>query len=155
MASLLCELAEGQPSIEIEAIPGITAAVSAAAKLGAPLANDFAVISLSDLLTPWEAIEKRLDACAAADMVLCLYNPQSKRRGDYLEKACSIALRHKPFDTKCGYVRNAFRGCGMESRICTLEQLREADVDMSTTVIIGNSATRIINGKLVTSRGYK
>ena len=163
MASLLCELAEKHPAIEIEVIPGITAAVSAAAILGAPLTNDFAVISLSDLLTPWEVIEKRLDACASADMVLCLYNPQSVKRSGYLEKACSIALRHKPSDTKCGYVRNAFRGDEngaaygrtVESRVCTLAELREANVDMFTTVIIGNSSTKIINGKLVTVRGYK
>ena len=154
MASLLYELAEKHPAIEIEVISGITAAVSAAAILGSPLTNDFAVISLSDLLTPWEVIEKRLDACAAADMVLCLYNPQSKKRSDYLEKACAIALRHKPSDTKCGYVRNAFRGDNMESRVCTLAELRNAYVDMFTTVIIGNSATKIINGKLVTVRGY-
>ena len=163
MASLLYELAEEHTAIEVEVIPGITAAVSAAAILGSPLTNDFAVISLSDLLTPWEIIEKRLDACASADMVLCLYNPQSKKRSDYLEKACSIALRHKPSDTKCGYVRNAFRGgenasahsSAVESRVCTLGELREAQVDMFTTVIIGNFATKIINGKLVTVRGYK
>jgi len=155
MASLLYELAEKHPAIEIEVIPGITAAVSAAAILGSPLTNDFAVISLSDLLTPWEIIEKRLDACAAADMALCLYNPQSKKRSNYLEKACAIVLRHKTADTKCGYVRNAFRGDDLESRICTLTELREANVDMFTTVIIGNSATKIINGKLITTRGYK
>ena len=155
MASLLCELAEKHQEIEIEVIPGITAAVSAAAILGSPLTNDFAVISLSDLLTPCEVIEKRLDACAAADMVLCLYNPQSKKRSGYLEKACAIALRHKPPDTKCGYARNAFRSDGAESRICTLAELREAEVDMFTTVIIGNSGTKIMNGKLVTVRGYR
>ena len=155
MASLLYELAEKHPTIEIEVIPGITAAVSAAAILGSPLTNDFAVISLSDLLTPWEIIEKRLDACSAADMVLCLYNPQSKKRSGYLEKACSIALGHKSSDTKCGYVRNAFGGGDMESRTCTLAELRKANVDMFTTVIIGNSGTRIINGRLVTVRGYK
>ena len=155
MASLLYELAEKHPAIEIEVIPGITAAVSAAAILGSPLTNDFAVISLSDLLTPWEVIEKRLDACAAADMVLCLYNPQSKKRSDYLEKACSIAMRYKPSDTRCGYVRNAFRGDDMENRVCTLAELQKANVDMFTTVIIGNSGTKILGGKLVAVRGYK
>jgi len=155
MASLLYELAEKHPAIEIEVIPGITAAVSAAAILGSPLTNDFAVISLSDLLTPWEVIEKRLDACAAADMVLCLYNPQSKKRSDYLEKTCSIAMRHKPSDTRCGYVRNAFRGDDMENRVCTLAELQKANVDMFTTVIIGNSGTKILGGKLVAVRGYK
>ena len=155
MATLLYELAEKYPDIKIEVIPGITAAVSAAAILGSPLTNDFAVISLSDLLTPWEVIEKRLDACGAADMVLCLYNPQSKKRNDYLEKACAIILRHKSPDTKCGYVRNAFRGNDDDSCICTLAELPKAQVDMFTTVIIGNASTKIINGKLVTTRGYK
>ena len=154
MAALLYELAENNPEIEAEGIPGITAAVSAAAILGAPLANDFAVISLSDLLTPWDVIEKRLDACASADMALCLYNPRSAKRSGYLERACIVAMRHKPPETNCGYVRNAFRGEGSESRICTLIELSKARVDMFTTVIIGNSDTRIINGRLVTARGY-
>ena len=154
MASLLFELAEKHESIEIEVIPGITAAISAAAILGSPLTNDFAVISLSDLLTPWDVIEKRLDACSSADMVVSIYNPRSSKRSDYLRKACEISLRHKPKDTKCGYVRNAYRGDSGEVRICTLEELADAQVDMFTTVIIGNSATVIINGKLVTTRGY-
>jgi len=154
MAGLLYELAEKHPEVEIEVIPGVTAANSAAAVLGSPLTNDFAVISLSDLLTPWDVIEKRLDAASAADFVLCFYNPQSKRRRGYLEKACRIALRHKPHETKCGYVRNAFRGGNGESRVCTLAELAEAPVDMFTTVIIGNSCTKVINGKLVTVRGY-
>ena len=155
MASLLYELAEKHEGIEIVVIPGITAAVSAAAVLGSPLTNDFAVISLSDLLTPWAVIEKRLEACAAADMVLCLYNPQSSKRSDYLEKACAIVLRHRPANTSCGYVRNAFREGETLSRVCSLGEMREAQVDMFTTVILGNSATRIIRGKLVTARGYK
>jgi len=123
--------------------------------LGSPLTNDFAVISLSDLLTPREVIEKRLDACNGADMVVCLYNPQSTKRAGYLEWACAIALRHKPPETHCGYARNAFRGGGAESRLCSLGELSEAQVDMFTTVIIGNSATKAIHGKLVTVRGYK
>ena len=155
MAALLYELAKNHDTVEIEVIPGITAAVSAAAILGSPLTNDFAVISLSDQLTPWNVIEKRLDLCSMADMALCLYNPQSKKRSDYLEKACTIALRHKPPETNCGYVRNAFRGDSGESCICTLAELSKAQVDMFTTVIIGNSATELINGKLVTIRGYK
>jgi precorrin-3B C17-methyltransferase len=154
MASLLYELADEYPNVEIEVIPGITAAVSAAAILGSPLTNDFAVISLSDLLTPWDVIERRLDACNSADMVVCLYNPQSKKRVDHLEKACDVALRHKPPNINCGYVRNAFRGGEAESRICSLSELRMAQVDMFTTIIIGNSATKIIDGKLVTTRGY-
>jgi len=163
MAALLYELAEKYDAIEVEVIPGITAAVSAAAILGSPLTNDFAVISLSDLLTPWDVIEKRIDACSMADLALCLYNPQSKKRSGYLERACDIALRHKPPETNCGYVRNAFRGdcaesgakSSAESRVCTLAELSKARVDMFTTVIIGNSCTKVINGKLVTVRGYK
>ena len=154
MAGLLYELAKKYPEMKIEVIPGITAATSAAAILGSPLTNDFAIISLSDLLTPWDVIEKRLDACASADMVICLYNPQSKKRSDFLKKACAITLRHKPLDTKCGYVRNAFRGMDTHSHICTLDELSKTSVDMFTTVIIGNSCTKAINGKLVTSRGY-
>ena len=154
MASLLYELSERVGCIDIEVIPGITAASSAGALLGAPLTNDFAVISLSDLLTPSDVIEKRLDACSAADMVLCLYNPQSGARKGYLMNACNIILRHKPEDTMCGYVRNAYREKGFISRVCTLRELSLADVDMFTTVIVGNSCTHVINGKLVTSRGY-
>ena len=154
MAALLFELAEKHPEVEIEVVPGITAAISSAAILGSPLTNDFAVISLSDLLTPWDVIEKRLDACSAGDMVLCLYNPQSRKRSDYLEKACNIALRYKSPDTVCGFVKNAYRGSSIESQLCTLAELPGAKVDMFTTVIIGNSATKIIDGKMVTTRGY-
>ena len=158
MASLLFELAEKHPGVEIEVIPGITAAVAAAAVLGSPLTNDFAVISLSDLLTPWDLIEKRLEAAASADFVICLYNPQSVNRSGYLEKACDIALRHKPPGTVCGYVRNALRSRANsitgECCICTLAELRQAQADMQTTVIIGNVNTRVISGKLVTARGY-
>jgi len=161
MAALLYELAERHEAIEIEVIPGITAASSAAAILGSPLTNDFAVISLSDLLTPWDVIEKKLDACSMADMVLCLYNPQSKKRSDYLERACAIILWHKSPETNCGYVQNALRGGGAsgwggcKSCICTLAELAKTPVDMFTTVVIGNSDTKIINGKLVTVRGYR
>jgi len=155
MAGLLYELAEAHPGLEVEVVPGITAAVSAAAILGAPLTNDFATISLSDLLTPWDVIEKRLDAASMADFVICLYNPQSSKRSDYLERACNIALRHKPGDTVCGFVRNAYRGIDSESHVCTLAQLAEAKADMLTTVIIGNADTKIINGKIVTVRGYE
>ncbi|MCL1879244.1 MAG: precorrin-3B C(17)-methyltransferase [Actinomycetia bacterium] len=155
MASLLYEAAEPYPALEVEVVPGITAAAAAAAILGSPLSNDFAVISLSDLMTPWEVIERRLDAVSAADMVTCLYNPRSKKRCDYLEKAAAIALRHKPPTTNCGYVRNAFRDTGSEACLCTLADLATADVDMFTTVIIGNADTRVIHGKLVCARGYR
>jgi len=155
MAGLLYELAEGYPEIEIEVIPGITAATAAAAILGSPLTNDFAVISLSDQLTPWSVIEKRLAAAAEADMVVCLYNPQSNSRSDYLKRACEVLMRHKPRDTNCGYVRNAFRGDEVYRQICLLDELAEEPVDMLTTVVVGNSSTRVTNGKLVTARGYR
>ena len=154
MAGLIYELAEPHPNLEIEVIPGVTAASSAASVLGAPLIHDFAVISLSDLLTPWEKIEKRLELAAASDFVITLYNPSSKKRHDYLQKACDIMMKHKSPDTKCGYVRNIGRD-EEESTVLTLKELREAQVDMFTTVIVGNEMTQVINGKLVTPRGYK
>lgn len=154
MAGLIYELAKDHPDLDIQVIPGVTAASSAAAVLGAPLIHDFAVISLSDLLTPWEKIEKRLELAAAADFVLVLYNPSSKKRADYLQKACDLVLKHQPADLSCGYVRNIGRE-GEEATVLTLTQLREAEVDMFTTVVIGNSQTEIIHGKLVTPRGYK
>lgn len=154
MAGVIHELCEAHPEIEIEVIPGITAACSAASVLGAPLIHDFAVISLSDLMTPWEKIEKRLKLSADADMVICLYNPSSIKRSDYLQKACDIMLEYKAEDTNCGYVRNI--GREEESyKLCTLKELRDTKVDMFTTVIIGNETTQIINNKLVTPRGYK
>lgn len=154
MAGLIYELAADYPNLEIKVISGITAASSAAAVLGAPLIHDFAIISLSDLLTPWEKIEKRLELASAADFVIALYNPSSMKREDYLQKACDIMMRHKSPDTKCGYVRNIGRD-EEEHTILTLAQLRDVKVDMFTTVIIGNENTQIINGKLVTPRGYK
>ena len=153
MASLLMELAENDTEIEIEVVPGVTAATAAAAILGAPLANDFVVISLSDLLTPWTIIEKRLEAAGMGDFVLCIYNPKSKSRKDHLNRACDILSKYKPPNTLCGYVRNAFRD-DCDSRICTLMELPNADIDMLTTVIIGNSDTRLIGNRLVTFRGY-
>lgn len=154
MAALLYEIAEPFAEVEVEVIPGITAAAAAACVLGSPLTNDFAVISLSDLLTPAEVIQKRLDAVSQADMVVCLYNPQSQKRSDYLQKACDISLRYKPPGTWCGYVRNALRA-DESHHICTLQELREAQVDMFTAVIIGNAATKQISGRLVTTRGYR
>ncbi len=154
MAGLIHELAKDYPQIEIEVIPGITAASSAASVLGAPLIHDFAIISLSDLLTPWEKIEKRLELASEADFVIALYNPSSMKRADYLKRACDIMLRHKSPDTKCGYVRNIARD-EQEHTVLTLAELRDAKVDMFTTVIIGNESTQVINGKLVTPRGYQ
>ncbi len=154
MAGIIMEVARAHPEVEIEVISGITAAVSSAAVLGAPLIHDFAIISLSDLLTPWEKIEKRLRLAAEADFVICLYNPSSMKRKDYLRKACDIILEHQSPKTECGYVRNIGRE-GESAVLCRLEDLREASVDMFTTVIIGNSQTKQLNGRLVTPRGYR
>lgn len=154
MAGIVHEVARMHPEVEIEVVPGVTAACSAAAVLGAPLIHDFVLISLSDLLTPWEKIEKRLLLAAEADFVICLYNPMSKKRHDYLEKACDLIMEHKSADTVCGYVQHIGRE-GEVSHTCTLAELRSTPVDMFTTVIIGNSETRLISGKMVTPRGYE
>ena len=154
MAGLIYELAQQYPPIEIEVIPGITAAMSGAAVLGAPLIHDFAVISLSDLLTPLEKIMTRVELAAQADFVLCFYNPASKKRADYLKHACELILKHRSPDTPCGYVRNIGRE-GQEAHVMTLRELQDAQVDMFTTVFVGNSQTRRIGDKLVTPRGYK
>lgn len=154
MASPLLELAPGFPEVEVEIVPGVTAALSGAALLGAPLGHDFCVISLSDLLTPWEVIEQRLTCAARGDFAICLYNPASKKRADYLQRACDVLLRTKAPETVCGWVRNIGRE-GEETRLLTLSRLREERVDMFTTVFIGSSATQNIAGRMVTPRGYR
>ena len=154
MAGLICEVGKDYPDVGIEIVPGITAASGGAAVLGAPLMHDFAVISLSDLLTPWEKIERRVRAAAEADFVICIYNPSSKKRADYLKKACEMILEFRRPETVCGIVRNIGRD-GETYEILSLEQLRDTQVDMFTTVFIGNSQTRVIDGRMVTPRGYR
>lgn len=154
MASLMYELKERYSNTSLEVIPGITAALSGAAVLGAPVNHDFCIISLSDLLTPWEKIEKRLRTAADGDFAIVLYNPSSHKRKDYLKRACEILLETMENNRPCGYVKNIGRD-GQESGVMTLSELRDFEVDMFTTVFIGNSESRIIDGALVTGRGYK
>lgn len=154
MASLMYEVGKDYPDTELEIIPGITAANSGAAVLGAPLNHDFCVISLSDLLTPWEIIEKRLKAAAEGDFAIAIYNPSSHKRKDYLKRACEILLEIVEPDRACGYVMNIGRE-ETKAVTCTLQELRDAQVNMFTTVFIGNSGSQIVDGKLITKRGYQ
>ncbi|MCH1983641.1 precorrin-3B C(17)-methyltransferase [Ruminococcus sp. OA3] len=154
MSGLMYEVGVNYPEVELEIIPGVTAATGGAAVLGAPLIHDFCLISLSDLLTPWEKIEKRLLNAAEADFVICLYNPSSKKRHDYLQKACDLMMRFKKEDTVCGIVGNIGRD-GEEMKVMSLKELRDTSVDMFTTVFIGNLQTKELGGKMVTPRGYR
>ena len=154
MAGPVLELAPQFPEVEIQVVPGVTAALAGAAVLGAPLMHDFAVLSLSDLLTPWEVIRRRLELAAQGDFVLCVYNPSSRRRRDHLRMACDIVLAHRGPETVCGWVRNAGRA-QEEHQVLTLGELQEAQVDMFTTVFIGSAATRRIGDRMVTPRGYE
>ena len=155
MASPILEPAPNYPSVEIEIIPGLTAALSGGAVLGAPLAHDFCVISLSDRLTPWEIIEKRLACAAMGDFCVAIYNPSSKGRPDYLQRAVRILLQNgKSEETVCGIVRNIGRE-RQQSEIITLRELENKQVDMFTTVYIGNKTTKNIESKMVTPRGYR
>lgn len=153
MASLMLELKPGYPGCEVRVVSGVTAAGSGAAVLGAPLGHDFCVISLSDLLTPWETIERRLRAAAAGDFVIVLYNPSSHKRKDYLKRACRILLDRMEESRVCGYVENIGRD-GTKAAICTLGELQDKEVNMFTTVFIGNSGSEVIDGRFVTKRGY-
>jgi cobalt-precorrin 5A hydrolase / precorrin-3B C17-methyltransferase len=154
MASLVLELAPEYGNPPIDVVPGVTAALAAAAVLGAPLGHDHAAISLSDLMTPWTAIEKRLQAVAEADLVVTLYNPRSLKRTWQLERAFEILRAHRPASTPVGLVTDV----GRPTQRIVRTTLSEADVqlvDMLTCVVIGASSTRDINGLMVTPRGYQ
>ncbi len=154
MAALIYELRGENTEPEIEVVPGLTAACSGGALLGAPLTHDFAVISLSDRLTSWEKIEARLDASAKSDLSMVLYNPSSHGRPDHLRRACDILLRTLPADRPCGVAQFIGRE-GENYTLTTLGQLRDTQVDMFSTVFIGNEMTRVIGNNLVTPRGYR
>jgi precorrin-3B C17-methyltransferase len=156
MAGVMLEVAHSDgcdETVDIEIVPGVTACCSAAAVAGAPLASDFSVVSLSDLLTPWEDIERRIALAAEGDFVICLYNPSSRRRSDHLMRACDIALRSRPPDTPSAWVRMAGRE-GESCRVLTLRELRDESLDMFCTVFIGNSQTSMWGSRIVTRRGY-
>ncbi|EAC5858904.1 precorrin-3B C(17)-methyltransferase [Listeria monocytogenes] len=154
MAGLVLELAEkSNPNLEVKVIPGITASIGAAAVLGAPIMHDFCHISLSDLMTPWEVIEKRLTHAAMADFVVCFYNPRSKGRANHLANAFQKMMEYKSGDTVVGIVKDV--GRKDERKIITT--MRDIDyelVDMTTMVIVGNKETYVKNGKMITPRGY-
>lgn len=157
MAGLVLELAQKMPEDvrpECEIIPGLTAANTSAAALGAPLMHDYAVISLSDLMTPWELIKKRAKLAAEGDFVIAIYNPKSRGRADYLNQIRDIVMKYRKPETPVGIVRKAGRP-GMNWTVSTLEKLPEEDVDMQSTVIIGNSNTYVADGRMITPRGYK
>ena len=156
MAGLVYELLseqEDSTDIRVEIIPGIPALSAAASLLGAPVMHDFASISLSDLLISWDTIKNRLNAAALGDFVLVLYNPRSKKRDWQLQEAVAILQRHQDMDTPVGIVRNACRS-GETVKVTTLAEFDPQEVDMLSIVIVGNSQTRILDGKMVTSRGY-
>lgn len=154
MAGVLLEIAaEMQADVNIIAVPGVTAASAAAAVLGAPLMHDFAVISLSDCMTPLELIWRRVSLAAEADFVICLYNPKSRSRTEYLAQAAALIGQHRSPDTPVGIVRNAGRA-EEKAWITTLKKLPEEPVDMFCVVLIGNSQTYVQNGKMITPRGY-
>ncbi len=154
MAAPVLELLPDYADVEVEIVAGVTAALSGAALLGAPLGHDFCVISLSDLLTPWQRIEKRLRCAAEGDFAVVLYNPSSRRRADHLQRACDVLLACRSAETPCGLVRNIGRE-GEEKQLLPLLALRDTEVDMFTTVFVGSSATKEIGGRLVTPRGYR
>ena len=155
MAGIVLQVAEEmQADIDIEVIPGVTAASAAAAVLGAPLMHDTALISLSDLMTPLDLIMKRVDCAGQSDFVICLYNPKSKKRTEYVGMAADILLKYRSADTPVGIVRHAGRS-QETSCLTTLGELKSADIDMFSIVVIGNSQTYVKHGKMITPRGYR
>ena len=155
LASPMFELAAEREGVELCVVPGITAANSGAAVLGAPLNNDYCVVSLSDLLTPWETIEKRLRAAIVGDFATAIYNPSSRRRADYLRRACDVMLASGAEPGRaCGTVENIGR-VGTATWVGPLSELRERAVNMFTTVFVGASSTVVLGDKLVTKRGYR
>lgn len=155
MAGLVLEMASVRKNApEIKIIPGIAALNGCAARLGAPLMHDFAAISMSDLLTPWELIVKRLEAAASADFVLVIYNPRSKKRREQIEVAREVALKYRDKNTPVGIVTNATRE--NETVVLTdLDTMLDHEIGMQSTVIIGNSTTFVWNGFMITPRGYR
>lgn len=154
MAGLVFEIViEKKSSIRVNIVPGLAALNSCAARLGAPLMHDFAAISLSDLLTPWELIEKRLHAAASADFVIVIYNPKSKKRTKQLLRAREIILKYQKPDTPVGIVTAATRD-NEKVEVTTLDRLPEAEVNMQSTVIVGNSTSFAWQNYLITPRGY-
>ena len=155
MAGIVLQIVdEMQADIEVEVVPGVTAASAAASVLGAPLMHDMAMISLSDLMTPLDQIMKRVECAAMGDFVVCLYNPKSKKRVDYVERAADIMMKYQTPQTPVGIVRNAGRD-GEKMTLTTLENVKNADIDMFSVVIIGNSNTYIKEGRMITPRGYQ
>ena len=155
MAGIVYEVAaEMNADIDIDVVPGMTAASTAASVLGAPLMHDLAIISLSDLMTPIDLIMKRVDCAGQGDFIVALYNPKSKKRTDYLEQAADILMKYRSADTPVGVVRNAGRE-GEKKQLTTLGKLKDADVDMFSIVIIGNSNTYVRDGLMITPRGYR
>jgi precorrin-3B C17-methyltransferase len=154
MASLVLETAVEVSGVEVEVVPGVTAALAAAALLGAPLGHDFACVSLSDLLTPWAVIERRLEAAGQGDFVVALYNPMSQRRTWQLPRAREVLLGHRPAGTPVGLVDRAGRP-GTRTWQTTLGDLTVEGVGMETVVIVGSSWTKVVGGRMVTPRGYR
>lgn len=155
MAGILLEIAnEKKADVEIETVPGVTAASAAASVLGAPLMHDFTIISLSDLMTPYSLIMKRVDCAGQGDFIVCFYNPKSKKRADYVEKAAEILMKYRDGKTPVGIVRHAGRE-EESSYITTLDAVKDAPIDMFSIVIVGNSNTYVRDGKMITPRGYE